>query len=69
MLGVLAPDLGDDGMVGRGNREALEGVGAALVGSIRRDIGEFREKEIWTTGVGDNLTKCDVGNAFHGCQD
>lgn len=66
MIGVLAPDLGNDGVVSGGDLEAFEGVLATLVGSVRRNVCKLREKQIWASGFTNDLTKYDVGDAFHG---
>ena len=69
MSGIFTPDLSDNRGVGRDESNPFESIEAPLFGSIARNISEFGEKEVGTAGVGDNLTKDDVGDALHGCED
>ena len=69
MSGIFTPDLSNNRDVGRGESNPFESIEAPFFGSIARNISEFGKKEVWTAGVGDNLTKDDVGDALHGCED
>lgn len=63
---IFTPNLGNDRRVGGGDLKSLEGIVATSVGGVTADIGEFGEKDVGLAGLGDNLAKNNIGDAFHG---